>query len=67
MIVNTKTYWVIRYPDGSLRRPNGVSTAPHLYRTEGIANGIAKNLWNGGKRGGCYVEPVTLSCMGSLE
>lgn len=64
--MNTKTYWVIRYPDGSLRRPNGVSAAPHLYRSEGIAKGIAKNLWSGGKKNVCYVEPVTLTCEGAL-
>lgn len=40
------TYFVVREIEtGKPRGPSGVSKAPHLYRTKGIADGIRKQLW----------------------
>lgn len=40
------TYWVVReIKTKKLRGPAGVSKAPHLYRTHGIAMSIVNRKW----------------------
>lgn len=40
------TYYVIKDKDtGKSVSPSGVSKAPHLYLTEGKANGMLKKMW----------------------
>lgn len=44
--MKTTTYWVVReIKTKNIVGPRGVSTAPHLYRSHGLASAAMKRHW----------------------